>query len=100
VAREEGGVVGFVDLWILPDMLHEASLGYVATLVVETGRWGEGIGSALLERVLDEAREKGLAELHVATEKDNARARRLYSRLGFSGESLLLEWERGKEEGA
>jgi ribosomal protein S18 acetylase RimI-like enzyme len=93
VAVEDGKVVGFVDLWEMPDLVHGAHLGYVMSLVVQAGRWGEGIGSALLERVLEVAREKGLAELHVATEKGNERARKLYDRLGFTTESVLLEWD-------
>ena len=69
--------VGFVDLWELPDLLHEARLGYAVTMVVQRGRQGEGIGTALLEHVLRVARDKGLAEMHVSTGKDNARARKL-----------------------
>lgn len=57
---------------------------------------GKGIGGALMERVLDEAREANkLVRIHV--EKNNP-AMRLYRRLGFEqiedqGVYFLMEWQ-------
>jgi ribosomal protein S18 acetylase RimI-like enzyme len=56
---------------------------------------GRGLGGAMMEALLDEARERGLAvTIHV--ERDNP-ARSLYDRLGFrpveeQGIYLLMEW--------
>jgi len=98
VAVDGDEVVGFVDLWELPDLVHEGRIGYVMTVVVGPGWWGKGIGGALLQQVLEVAAGKGLSEMHVSTEKDNVRAKKLYARMGFKAESLLLEWSR--EDGA
>lgn len=56
---------------------------------------GNGLGTAILKRVLEEGRRKGLpVRIHV--ERENP-ARRLYERLGFReggehGVYLLMEW--------
>lgn len=56
---------------------------------------GRGIGRALLEEVLEEARANGVA-VRIHVERENP-ARRLYDRLGFvpvgeTGIYLLMEW--------
>ncbi len=44
---------------------------------------GRGIGAELVETVAALARERGCAHVRVVTTNDNARAKRLYERLGF-----------------
>jgi GNAT superfamily N-acetyltransferase len=52
------------------------------TIAVVRERRGEGIGSALLDGLVDRAREDGLGALALSVEPDNP-ARRLYERAGF-----------------
>ena len=49
---------------------------------------GRGIGSALLERTLADARAKGFTRIELTVRVDNERARKLYDRFGFVVEGL------------
>jgi ribosomal-protein-alanine N-acetyltransferase len=57
----------------------------VLTLAVAAHRWGEGIGSALLDGLLSEAARRGCTEVFLEVRVDNDRAQRLYRRRGFTG---------------
>jgi ribosomal protein S18 acetylase RimI-like enzyme len=75
VALEAQRVVGLLTFLIEGDRCHVVSLD-----AVDQGR---GIGSALLERVVDAAREAGCARVELITTNDNMRAMRFYQRRGF-----------------
>jgi ribosomal-protein-alanine N-acetyltransferase len=51
---------------------------------VDADRWGQGIGSALLEALLTEAARRSAAEVFLEVRTDNTRAQRLYRRYGFT----------------
>lgn len=56
---------------------------------------GRGIGSALLDAVIDEARRRGLAEVRLDVIDRNPRARALYERKGFRPVDTLSTWPLG-----
>lgn len=72
VAEFDGVVVGFTDL--------DRASGYVDMLFVDPDAGRRGIGSALLERNIDEARDLGLTELTVQV---SLTARAVFERHGF-----------------
>jgi [ribosomal protein S18]-alanine N-acetyltransferase len=78
VAEEDGEIVAYAGL------LAAGGQGDVLTIAVATARWGQGIGSALLERLLAEADRRGCSEVFLEVRADNARAQRLYRRRGFA----------------
>lgn len=78
VAQEDGEIVAYAGL------LAAGGQGDVLTIAVATARWGKGIGSALLERLLAEADRRGCSEVFLEVRADNARAQRLYRRRGFA----------------
>jgi [ribosomal protein S18]-alanine N-acetyltransferase len=78
VAEAGGDMAGYAGL------LAAGGQGDVLTIAVATARWGEGIGSALLERLLAEARGRGCTEVFLEVRADNARAQRLYRWRGFA----------------
>jgi RimJ/RimL family protein N-acetyltransferase len=45
--------------------------------------WGAGLGEEMVHFILDKSRALGLNELYLKVHRDNARAVRLYTRLGF-----------------
>jgi [ribosomal protein S18]-alanine N-acetyltransferase len=55
----------------------------VLTIAVRPGHWGQGIGSALLAALLDEARRRGCVQVFLEVRADNPRAQGLYQRRGF-----------------
>jgi GNAT superfamily N-acetyltransferase len=64
-----------------PDVREDA--GEVRTFFVAPTAWRRGVGSALMERALEELREMGFAEATVWSFADNARANGFYERHGF-----------------
>ena len=89
VAELGSTVVGFVTLspgshW---SGVAEPSIG---ELVVAPEAEGQGIGSALVEAVIERARSEGHTRVSVSTGAANARALGLYRRLGFEDEDVTL----------
>jgi [ribosomal protein S18]-alanine N-acetyltransferase len=78
VAVENSKITGYAGL------LGVGWQGDVLTLAVAADRWGRGIGSALLEALLDEAARRGCTEVFLEVRTDNARAQRLYRRHDFT----------------
>jgi GNAT superfamily N-acetyltransferase len=57
---------------------------FLSYLFVVPERWGEGIGAAILDAVLVEAKRRDYSRIHLWTHEDNARSHRLYRSRGFS----------------
>lgn len=78
VADDAGALAGYAGL-----LVAGGGQADVLTLAVDAGRWGEGIGSALLGALLAEAARRGCTEVFLEVRTDNDRAQRLYRRHGF-----------------
>ncbi len=57
---------------------------FLHSLFVVPERWGEGIGTVLLDAVLAEVKRRGYSRIHLWTHEDNERSHRLYRSRGFS----------------
>jgi ribosomal-protein-alanine N-acetyltransferase len=79
VADDGGVVAGYGGL-----LAQAGGQADVLTLAVAADRWGEGIGSALLDGLLAEAARRGCTEIFLEVRVDNDRAQRLYRRRGFT----------------
>jgi amino-acid N-acetyltransferase len=73
VAEDQGRVVGAIGL-----ELHGPD-GLLRSAVVDPGARGTGIGLALVDRILDRARERGLGAVYLLT----TTAERYFPRFGF-----------------
>jgi ribosomal-protein-alanine N-acetyltransferase len=69
---DAGGVLGYVVAWFVADE------GEIANLAVAPSEWGGGIGGALLDSALDEAKSRDVARVFLEVRDSNERARRLY----------------------
>ena len=67
------------------DMEDEAKAGefYIDSLAVSLPYRNQGVGTALIEKAKEMAKEKGISVVTLAVEPEN-RAKRLYQRLGFA----------------
>ena len=80
VAKIGDQVVGDISLNRLPRrMSHRGELG----IGVLKAYWSQGIGSALMQKIVDFARDNGLEQLNLQVRSDNVRAIRLYEKFGF-----------------
>lgn len=64
--------------------------GFVDDLYLAEEARGRGIGSAVLDRLVEEARALGIGALHLEVEPGNEAAARLYRRAGFTPSRRLL----------
>jgi ribosomal-protein-alanine N-acetyltransferase len=77
VAADAAEVIGYAGLLVSADTAD------VQTIAVAPGRQRQGIGSALLAALIEEAQRRGLREVLLEVRTDNAPALRLYVRHGF-----------------
>ena len=56
---------------------------YLDLIFVVPERWGESVGSLLLDTVINDARLRGFARISLLTHDDNGRAQSLYRSRGF-----------------
>ena len=70
-------VQGYVVAWFA------GGQGEIANIAVDESARGRGVGSALLDAALDEARGHGTEEVFLEVRSSNLRARELYESRGF-----------------
>ncbi len=70
---------GVIESEKIPRYNHRATL----SLTVLSDCWGQGIGSSLMERLLEFSRETGLRTVSLEVRADNERAISLYRKFGF-----------------
>jgi [ribosomal protein S18]-alanine N-acetyltransferase len=78
VADHKGDIAGYAVFWAVMD---QGELGNVA---VDEDYRGQGVGSLLIEAVLERARERGVRDIFLEVRKSNVRAQELYKTFGFS----------------
>ena len=90
--RGDEEICGAVILLLFPRLPSPANLGtsegYILNVYVGPGFRRQGIASAMLEAVVKEARERGLARLRLHT---TAGGRSVYKRLGFRSRRNEME---------
>jgi ribosomal protein S18 acetylase RimI-like enzyme len=93
VAVVEGRVVGFVSVLLYKTLFHRGGTALINELVIDSDQRGQGIGRALIQAVVAEARARGMDEVEVSTEQTNHAALRFYRQCGFDEEYALLGME-------
>ncbi len=96
IAEEGGETKGLAVVWYRESLSHGGPVALIDEFVVAEGSRGKGIGTRLMEQVLEECFRKGCVEVEVVTEADNFAARGFYHKLGFHEVGILLEKEKGE----
>ncbi|HEY0932711.1 MAG TPA: GNAT family N-acetyltransferase [Trebonia sp.] len=78
------GPDGLAVLRFRPDIWSKGLECYLAELYVVPGRRGQGLGRALMEAAIDQARDHGAEHMDLGTSEDDVAARALYESLGFT----------------
>lgn len=78
VAENENGVIGFTHCLFRPSTWTETDYCYLEDLFVDPGIRGKGIGRALMNRVIELAKEKNSKRVYWTTQEFNKTARVLY----------------------
>jgi GNAT superfamily N-acetyltransferase len=89
VARERGGrAVAMASLVYTVSTAEGGKAALFEDLVVHPEHRGQGIGTALLRFVIEEAKKRGVLRLTLLTDMQNERAQALYRKLGFADSSM------------
>jgi len=82
IARDDGDAVGFATIYWSWATTIAARIGVMNDLFVAPDARGTGVADQLIRACADECRRHGGAELTWQTARDNARAQRVYERIG------------------
>jgi ribosomal protein S18 acetylase RimI-like enzyme len=94
------GPDGFAQLRYRSQIYSDAPTAYLEELYVAPARRGEGLGRALLEAAMEEARAHGADHIDLGTSEDDTAALRLYESAGFTNREgrpdgpVMLYYER------
>lgn len=82
LAEINGKIVGYVLFWLLPEEVD------IHNIAVHGDFRRHGIGQALLQRVLEQARERNLSRVTLEVRISNSVAQRLYQSVGFMAKGV------------
>jgi len=82
IARDDGEAVGFATIYWSWATTIAARIGVMNDLFVAASARGTGAADALIRACVEECRAHGAEELAWQTARDNARAQRVYDRVG------------------
>jgi ribosomal protein S18 acetylase RimI-like enzyme len=93
VAEIDGQVVGVIKFTTRKTFLHSGLSGLIDEFVVAKSYRGKGIGSQLINAVIEKCRLLGCCEIEMTTEYENTRAIEFYKKFGFEERGPLFEKE-------
>jgi len=99
VCEDEGALLGEISLVFKmeeSDYTIAGKRAYVSHLVVKKEHRRKGIGKALAEHVIGQAKQMGLQELTIGVDLDNFAALCLYTKAGFDRVLAVCEDEDGR----
>ena len=91
LARRQNKTEGLLSYSVRPDLFHAGSSVLIEELVVDEEARGQGLGSALMQALLERAQQFDCRELCLAVMPENEGAIRFYKRHGLAEEALFLE---------
>ncbi len=86
VAHDAARLVGYAVLCLNWSLEARGLEALVDEIYVEPSQRGDGIGTAFMAYLADEARQRGATRMYLEVEAHNVRAAALYERLGFRTE--------------
>ena len=84
VAELDGETVGIALLWA--EREGEPDTGEIILLYLVPAAWGRGVGSALMDRCIDEMRAIGYGQAVLWVAEENPRARAFYEHKGWTAD--------------
>ena len=83
VAEENGQILGRARLYIMFNDLHKDPFGFLEDVFVEEKSRGKGIGTKLVNKVIDEAKKQNCYKLICTSRYEKPEVHSLYEKLGF-----------------
>lgn len=89
VARDAGTIVAMAALHFTTSTAEGGKVAWFEDCIVRPEHRRKGIGKALLEHVIAQARAEGALRVMLLTDGDNATAQALYRKSGFRDSAML-----------
>ena len=89
VARHAGKVTAMAALHFTTSTAEGGKAAWLEDCIVRPEYRRKGIGKALLEHVIAQARAEGALRVMLLTDGDNERAQALYRKMGFADSAML-----------
>lgn len=89
VVRENGDVIAMVNILYTVSTALGTRVGLLEDMIVSKAGRGSGIGSKLLEKAVEFARDKGCQRITLLTDHDNEGAHRFYQKHGFGLSTMV-----------
>lgn len=87
-AEENGKDVGVVFLYILYNSVHQEPCGFLEYVIVDEAYQGQGVGTKLVQAVIDEAKERGCYKLVANSRHGKEGVHKWYEKFGFKNHGL------------
>jgi GNAT superfamily N-acetyltransferase len=81
--EENGKEIGRAYLYIIFNDLHKDPFGFLEDVFVNENHRGKGIGSKLVEKVIEEAKKENCYKLICTSRYKNTKVHKLYESFGF-----------------
>lgn len=94
VALIENKVVGYCGLWGILDE------GQITNVAIKKEKQGQGIGTLLLQQLLEQGYQNGLLEYTLEVRESNLNAIHVYKKLGFREEGVRKNFYQNPAENA
>jgi len=93
IAEKMGKIVGYVVA-----IVQGAGLGHVISIAVHPEYYRQGIGTALILRLMEILKEQGASAVRLEVRKSNIAAQKMYAKLGFKiAHTLQKYYENGED---
>jgi GNAT superfamily N-acetyltransferase len=83
-------IIGFGTLMIRDCLWLQGDIGYICDLVVDREHRGAGVGTALVEKAVQIAKERGCRRVELDSGFPRTEAHRFYERRGFEKRAFLF----------
>lgn len=80
-ANDAGKIAGMATLYVLPTTVKR--IAHVDDVVVSSAYRGQGLGEKLMRALIEEAKARGVAEIHLTSRPARVAAQSLYQKVGF-----------------
>ncbi len=91
LAETEDQIIGLLSYLMTPNLYHASDTCTIPELIVTDGFRGRGVGSALMDDLIEHMASQGCVEVSVSTMPNNQGAIQFYKKHGLVDEALLLE---------
>lgn len=86
--KRDGKEVARATLYVMSNDLHDEPFGLLEDVMVDEELRGQGIGTAIVKKIAEEAKEQNCYKLVATSRHSREKVHELYERLGFKNHGL------------